>query len=79
MRSQSIKDLEKALTEVEEREKNNTCWNCDTNCSLYSEYQDDGRTFCSQDCLDEVSRAEMTAEEARQEQIDIQIDQSLGK
>ncbi len=32
----------------------NTCWNCDEPCSLFSEYQDDGRTFCSLDCLNEA-------------------------
>lgn len=33
----------------------NTCWNCNEFCSLYSEYQDDGRTFCSLDCLNEAT------------------------
>ncbi len=36
-------------------EEQNTCWNCDEPCSLYSEYQDDGRTFCSLDCWNEAT------------------------
>jgi hypothetical protein len=41
-------------------EEANTCWNCDEPCSLYSEYQDDGRTFCSLDCLNEATNPDET-------------------
>jgi hypothetical protein len=37
---------------------NDTCWQCDEPCSLYSEYQDDGRVFCSLDCLNELKEQE---------------------
>ena len=33
----------------------NKCYNCNDDCSLYSEYQDDGRTFCSLDCLNMIA------------------------
>lgn len=36
----------------------NTCWQCNEPCSLYSEYQDDGRTFCSLDCMNEAEKEE---------------------
>jgi hypothetical protein len=29
----------------------NICWNCNEPCSQFSEYQDDGRTFCSLECI----------------------------
>jgi hypothetical protein len=32
-----------------------TCWTCNAPCSEFSEYQDDGRVFCSLDCLNEES------------------------
>ncbi len=53
---QQIKPFE--LSELEEvatlAEEGNRCWNCDEPCSVFSEYQDDARTFCSLDCLNEV-------------------------
>lgn len=40
---------------LERWEAENTCYSCDEPCSLHGEYTDDGRTFCSLDCLNEAT------------------------
>jgi len=60
--------VENMTREREFSEATNKCWNCNEHCSLYSEYQDDGRTFCSLDCLNEGLEQEEA--ENRQEKAD---------